>query len=101
MFRQAEFADAAAMLVIVGDLDDALGRYGDHGYRLLLLAGGATLHRCWLSATNVGLVGCMCEAPFSRANGQSLYSLPHGCIGLLGLALGEAPGIQEGSGVHC
>lgn len=94
MFRQVEFADAAAILVIAGDLDDALFRYGDHGYCLLLLAGGAGLHRCWLSATQVGLAGCLCEAPFRWANGRLQSPLPCGQIPLLALALGEEPMAQ-------
>jgi hypothetical protein len=89
MCRQIEFADAAAVLVIAGDLEHALSRYGDHGYRLLLLRGGSALHRCWVEATRVGLVGCLCEAPFQRANGHSTYQLRCGEIPLLALALGE------------
>jgi nitroreductase len=90
MFRQIEFASSAAMLVIVGGLDDSLTRLGNHGYRLLLLAAGTALHRCWLAAVSVGLAGCVCEAPFQRANGHPLYPLPEGQIPLLALALGEA-----------
>jgi len=97
MLRQVEFASAAALLVVVGDLDDGLGRFGNHGYRLLLLAAGAALHRCWLAAVRLGLAACLCEAPFERANGQPLYPLLEGQVPLLALALGEASsGPDEG-----
>src|ERR1700730_9855193 len=47
----------AAVLVISGFLDEARQRYGDRGYRMLNLEGGAVAQTAWLAAAATG-IGC-------------------------------------------
>ncbi|GIE76452.1 hypothetical protein Aph02nite_24020 [Actinoplanes philippinensis] len=54
---QREFAQAAALVVITGNLAAALERHGGHGHRLLLTRAGAAGHAAWLTALRLGLVG--------------------------------------------
>ena len=57
LVMQREFAQAAALLVITGNLAAALARHGSHGHRLLLTRAGAAGHAAWLTALRLGLVG--------------------------------------------
>nr|BFE72184.1 hypothetical protein GCM10020092_054850 [Actinoplanes digitatis] len=54
---QREFARAAALVVITGNLAAALARNGSHGHRLLLTRAGAAGHAAWLAALRHDLVG--------------------------------------------
>lgn len=54
---QPEFAQAPALLVIMGNLAAALARHGSHGHRLLLSRAGAAGHAAWLTALRLHLVG--------------------------------------------
>jgi hypothetical protein len=54
---QREFAHAAALLVITGNLAGALARHGSHGHRLLLSRAGAAGHAASLAALRLHLVG--------------------------------------------
>jgi hypothetical protein len=54
---QRDFAHAAALLIIAGNLAAALARHGDHGHRLLLCRAGAAGHAGSLTALRLGLVG--------------------------------------------
>ena len=57
LVMQREFASAAALLVITGNLAAALARHGSHGHRLLLTRAGAAGHAAWLTALRLDLVG--------------------------------------------
>lgn len=57
LVMQREFAQAAAVLVITGNLAAALARHGSHGHRLLLTRAGAAGHAAWLTAVRLDLVG--------------------------------------------
>ncbi|HEY0531945.1 MAG TPA: nitroreductase family protein [Actinoplanes sp.] len=57
LVMQQEFAQAAALLVITGNLAAALARHGSHGHRLLLSRAGAAGHAAWLAALRLGLAG--------------------------------------------
>jgi hypothetical protein len=57
LVMQEEFAHAAALLVITGNLAAALARHGSHGHRLLLSRAGAAGHAAWLTALRLDLVG--------------------------------------------
>ncbi|MEU7905432.1 nitroreductase family protein [Actinoplanes sp. NPDC049118] len=57
LVMQREFAQAAALLVITGNLAAALARNGSHGHRLLLTRAGAAGHAAWLTALRLDLVG--------------------------------------------
>lgn len=57
MVLQPEFADAAAIILVVGPLATALARYGAHGYQTLLVRAGAACEAAWLSAVRDGLSG--------------------------------------------
>lgn len=56
---QAEFRDAAVLCLMVGSIEDALQRYGDRGYRYLLLENGVQAQRFGLAAAAAGLGGCI------------------------------------------
>jgi nitroreductase len=86
---QAEFADAAALILAVGHLAAALHRHGGHGYRLLAVRAGSAIHAAWLASISVGLVGCpfggVIDAPLRR-----LAGIDGDCRALLlGLAIGS------------
>jgi len=57
MVLQPEFALAAALLLVVGSLEDALAAHGSHGHRLLLERSGAAGAAAWLTAVHRGLGG--------------------------------------------
>ncbi len=57
LVMQREFARAAALLVITGNLAAAVARHGSHGHRLLLSRAGAAGHAAWLTALRLDLVG--------------------------------------------
>ncbi|WP_181435061.1 nitroreductase family protein [Curtobacterium sp. MCBD17_019] len=57
MVLQPEFADAAAILLAVGDLEGMSRRFGAHGHRMLLSRGGAACEAAWLAAVSAGLTG--------------------------------------------
>jgi hypothetical protein len=57
LVMQREFAEAAALLVITGNLAAALSRHGSHCHRLLLSRAGAAGHAAWLAALRLDLVG--------------------------------------------
>jgi hypothetical protein len=63
MLRQVEFASAAAIVVVCGNIADAVENHGSHGYRLLLVNGGVAAQNVWLSALGSGLSGCLFEGP--------------------------------------
>lgn len=57
LVMQSEFAEAAALLVITGNLAGALERHGSHGHRLLLSRAGAAGHAAWLATLRLHLAG--------------------------------------------
>jgi hypothetical protein len=57
LVAQREFAQAPALLIIMGNLAAALARHGSHGHRLLLSRAGAAGHAAWLTALRLHLVG--------------------------------------------
>ena len=85
-----------ALLVAIGDLATMTDRFGDHGYRLVLLRAGAVLQRCWIAAARLGMAGCLCEAPYLWSDRRSLYPLDAGDVQLLAFALGSAGGEANG-----
>jgi nitroreductase family protein len=91
MLRQEEFACAATLVLALGDLESALARYGDHGYRLMLLEAGAALQRAWLAAVCVDLVGCLFEGLFPRPLSMLAGPVVADHSPLLALAVGFAP----------
>jgi nitroreductase len=54
---QREFAAAPALVLVLGNLAEAVRRHGSHGHRLLLTRAGAAAHAAWLAALSVGLDG--------------------------------------------
>jgi len=57
MVLQPEFGLAAALVLVVGSLEDALEAHGSHGHRLLLERSGAASAAAWLTAVHRGLGG--------------------------------------------
>ncbi|EME52546.1 nitroreductase family protein [Amycolatopsis decaplanina] len=58
MVLQAEFADAAAIGVVVGRTPHAVHELGAHGYRILLARGSAAVNEVWLGALAAGREAC-------------------------------------------
>ena len=54
---QAEFADAAAIISLAGDLTAADAASGAHGYRQLMTRAGAAAYDMWLDAVALGWAG--------------------------------------------
>jgi SagB-type dehydrogenase family enzyme len=57
LFVQPEFASAAVIIWITGNLAAACARLGALGHRLLLLRAGSAAHRLWTGALAMGLSG--------------------------------------------
>ncbi|MDT7779127.1 MAG: hypothetical protein QOC99_1639 [Acidobacteriota bacterium] len=56
---QAEFTHAPVLVLMVGSLAEGLARYGDRGYRSMLLEAGLMIQRLYLAAAYLGLAGCV------------------------------------------
>lgn len=102
MTVQSEFCDAAAIVMITGDVEHAAQTHGGHGYRLLMGRAGAAAYAMWLEAVAHGLIGTV-FAGFIPAS----VRLPLHCDGssrhqLFALALGSqvkaAPDVADGTG---
>lgn len=57
-FFQAEFLAASVLILTLGSLADYLQRYGDRGYRYMLLDVGLLLQRMYLVTSCLDLSGC-------------------------------------------
>jgi SagB-type dehydrogenase family enzyme len=57
-FFQREFLSAAVVVLTAGSIADYLARYGDRGYRYMLIDAGILLQRMYLAASYLGLSGC-------------------------------------------
>jgi SagB-type dehydrogenase family enzyme len=55
---QAEFTLAPVIVLTAGSLADYLGRYGDRGYRYMLIDTGILIQRMYLAASYLGMSGC-------------------------------------------
>lgn len=87
---QAEFRFAPALCLMVGSLAEAIERYGDRGYRYMLLENGVQLQRQGLAAAALGLAGCI-TGSFSQDSWDRWLRLDgfHGSV-LNGYALGHS-----------
>src|SRR5215204_142142 len=56
---QAEFTHAPVLVLLVGSLAESLSRYGDRGYRSMLMETGLMIQRLYLAASSLGLAGCV------------------------------------------
>jgi nitroreductase len=61
------YADAAALLIICGDLAAAVEADGPNGYSRLLVQAGAFAYTAWLTALSLGLAGSV----YGRSNGDA------------------------------
>jgi SagB-type dehydrogenase family enzyme len=59
LFIQGEFANAPAVIWVIGNLAGACARDGVSGYRRDLIRAGAAGHRLWMAAIGLGLSGCL------------------------------------------
>lgn len=88
---QTEFAHASVVMLLVGSLSDSIARYGDRGYRYLLIDAGTMLQRLYLAVSALGLNGCatgsIVHGGFSTCLGLDGYQ---GTV-LMAFALGHAP----------
>lgn len=56
---QEEFTHAPAIIIVTGNLAASLSHHRSHGYRQLLIRGGAMLNAAYLTGLRLGLVGCI------------------------------------------
>ncbi|MEV0732752.1 nitroreductase family protein [Polymorphospora sp. NPDC050346] len=73
LLADPEFADAGAIVTILGDIGSATARRGGHGYRLLLARAGAAAYAMWLDAVARDLVGCVFAGPVPAAVRRPLH----------------------------
>lgn len=88
---QPEYADSPALCLVFGNLAAALERHGDHGYRQLLVRGGAAAHTGWLTALGRGLVGGVFAGFLADAARSFTGRSDATARQLLALALGRPP----------
>lgn len=65
-FLQKEFVYAPAIIIINGTMNQAVKQYGGHGYRHLMVRGGAAAQNAWLSALTLGLQGTIFAGALPR-----------------------------------
>ncbi|WP_167086322.1 SagB/ThcOx family dehydrogenase [Massilia frigida] len=87
---QAEFRSAASLFLMVGSLADAIERYGDRGYRYMLLEDGVQLQRNGIACAALGFAGSI-TASFSQDSWDGWLGLDgfHASV-LNGYALGHS-----------
>ena len=75
---QAEFLKAPVLFIYVGSFADALTRYGERGYRYLLMEAGLLLQQMYLAAAYMELGGCttgsIIQRKFDRWFGFDSYN---------------------------
>jgi hypothetical protein len=54
---QSEFGQAAAIISVAGNIEDATQKFGGHGYRLLMTRAASLSYGMWLGSLADGLVG--------------------------------------------
>jgi nitroreductase len=87
---QTEFADAAAIVLVTGELGAAVKQHGPWGHRNLLVRAGAAGYRLWLAALAMGLSGTVFAGLLPRA-AQRLAGLDgYRRAGLFAYAVGYA-----------
>jgi hypothetical protein len=87
---QTEFADAAAIVLVTGELGAAVKQHGPWGHRNLLVRAGATGYRLWLASLAAGLSGTVFAGLLPRA-AQRLAGLDgYRNAGLFAYAVGHA-----------
>ncbi len=88
---QQEFVPAPLICLVVGSLHDYLARYGDRGYRYLLLAVGTQAQRCYFAASALGLNGSMFSSFFQQRINLWLGFDGYQAAALVAFAVGYAP----------
>src|SRR6185312_1955466 len=87
---QTEFADAAAIVLVTGELGAAVKQHGPWGHRNLLVRAGAAGYRLWLASLAIGLSGTVFAGLLPRA-AQRLAGLDgYRKAGLFAYAVGYA-----------
>ncbi len=85
---QAEFANASAIVLIVGALGTALEQQGSRGHQNLLFRAGAAGQRMWLASLAAGLVGTVFAGFLPRATQRLLGVDGYHRAGLFAYAMG-------------
>ncbi|HVH33959.1 MAG TPA: SagB/ThcOx family dehydrogenase [Tahibacter sp.] len=94
---QEEFHSAPAFFLQVGSIHDALLRYGERGYRYLLLENGVLLQRLYLAASALGLAGCVTGSIIQKEFEQALALDGYLGAALNCFALGHMPTLSAAS----
>lgn len=83
--NQAPARDCAYLVLLAADLDAALARRGERGYRDVQLFAGLAVSRCQLAATALGLGSC----PLTVCDEVAARFTPPGKVPLLAIAVGS------------
>jgi hypothetical protein len=90
MVLQPEFAGAAVILLVTGDLNRAVQYRGGHGHRNLLSRAGAACEYAWLTAVKEGLVASIFAGFLPSALKKFMRLNGYDDLQLLALAIGNA-----------
>jgi hypothetical protein len=85
---QKEFTSAPLIVIATGALGQAVTSLGTHGYRLMLVRGGAAIQAAWLSAEQRGLVGCAFAGMLPHAMRSHFDVDGYRTVPLIALAVG-------------
>jgi len=85
-----QHGDAAALLLVCGDLDAACRAGGESGYGSLLVRAGAMAHAAWLAAVGTGLSGHTCGRAARLGNEAARQAFGSGSRHLVTVAIGMA-----------
>ena len=92
---QAEFLKAPALFLFVGSFADALTRYGERGYRYLMMEAGLLIQQMYLSAAYLGISGCttgsIIQRKFDRWFGFDSYNAVSLQMFVIGHSAKEVP----------
>jgi SagB-type dehydrogenase family enzyme len=94
---QEEFRAAPAFLMQLGSIHDALIRYGERGYRYMLLENGVLLQRMYLAAATLGLASCVTGSIIQKEFERWLGIDGYQAAAVNGFALGHLPAVPAPS----
>lgn len=89
LFVQTEFVDAAFVVWIAGNLQQACARHGAYGERQLLLRAGSAGHRIWMCALGFGLCGSLVAGLVPGAARERLALDGYQRASLFAVAIGQ------------
>jgi len=88
---QEEFRLAPAFFLQIGSIHDAIERYGERGYRYMLIENGVQMQRMYLAAAALGMAGCVTGSIIQKDFEEWLGIDGYTAAALNGFALGLLP----------